>query len=130
MNNKLNQWEKRVILFQYVYSQLIKNDPISIAKQNFATNFLDIDSSFIAVLEYCLDNKENIIKEISKFIPKNWTFNRLNLVDQANLLAIYSESKVLGTEKNILIDQAIITSKKYSDFDNYEYINAILDKVL
>lgn len=130
MNNKINQWEKRVILFQYVYSQLIKNDPISIAKQNFATNFLDIDSSFIAVLEYCLDNKENIIKEISKFIPKNWNFNRLNLVDQANLLAIYSESKVLGTEKNILIDQAIITSKKYSDLENYEYINAILDKVL
>lgn len=129
-NDQLQQWEKRVILTKYIYGQLIKQDSISIIKKEFSESFLDIDAQFVEVLEYCFDHKDEIIKILSSKISDQWTFDRLNLVDQAILLETYSEYQVLKTDKNILIDQAIITSKKYSDADSYQFINAVLDKVL
>lgn len=129
-NSSLVQWEKRVILFKYIYSQLLKNEPIAVAKQKFFDYFGSIDANFVMVLEYFLDNKEFIIKELSKNLQPNWTFDRLNFVDQAILIEAYSEYKTLNVDKAVIIDQAIISCKKYSDPDNYEYINAILDKTL
>lgn len=130
MKNNLAQWEKRLIVVKYIYSQLIKNEPVDIAKNNFSKYFLDVDAQFVETLEFCLDHKNEIINVISTALLDNWTFDRLNLVDQAILLEAYSECKILRTDKNIMIDQSIITSKKYSDANSYEFINAILDKIL
>lgn len=130
MKNNLAQWEKRLIVVKYIYSQLIKNEPVDIAKNNFSKYFLDVDAQFVETLEFCLDHKNEIISVISTALLDNWTFDRLNLVDQAILLEAYSECKILRTDKNIMIDQSIITSKKYSDANSYEFINAILDKIL
>lgn len=129
-NNQLQQWEKRVILTKYIYGQLIKQDSILDIKKEFSENFLNIDAKFVEILEYCFDNKNEIIKILSSYISDKWTFDRLNLVDQAILLEAYSEYQVLKTDKSILIDQAIITSKKYSDAISFQFINAILDRVL
>lgn len=128
--NNLTQWEKRVLLFKNIYSQLLKEEPINLAKKNFVENFLKIDAQFISVYEYFLDHKDEIIKTISKNIPNSWSFDRLNIVDQAILFEAYSEYKVLKIDKAIIIDQAIISSKKYSDLKSHEFINAILDKIL
>lgn len=130
MKTNLTQWQKRVLLVKYIYSQLIKNDTPSVAKQEFANYFYDIDANFIKVFEYFLDHKNLIINEISKSILPNWSFDRLSLVDQAILFESYSEFKTLKVDKIIIIDQAIITVKKYSVYENYKYINAILEKVL
>ena len=130
MKTNLTQWQKRVLLVKYIYIQLIKNDTPSVAKQEFANYFYDIDANFIKVFEYFLDHKNLIINEISKSILPNWSFDRLSLVDQAILFESYSEFKTLKVDKIIIIDQAIITVKKYSVYENYKYINAILEKVL
>jgi len=82
------------------------------------------------VLEYFLEHKTTIINTLGQNLASSWTFDRLNVVDQAILIEAYSEYQVLKNDKSIVIDQAVITSKKYSDSNSYEYINAILDKVL
>lgn len=129
-NSNLTQWEKRVLLFKNIYSQLIREEPIDAAKEKFTKSFLKIDAQFIAVFEYFLDHQKEIAQVISNNIPSDWAFDRLNLVDQAILFEAYSEYKVLHTDKAVVIDQAIISSKKYSDFKSPEFINAILDKIL
>lgn len=129
-NNQLTQWEKRVLLFKSIYSQLIREEPIALAKEKFAESFLKIDAQFIAVFEYFLDHQQEIEQVIASNIPSDWTFDRLNFVDQAILFEAYSEYKVLHVEKAIIIDQAVISSKRYSDLKSPEFINAILDKIL
>lgn len=125
----LTQWEKRVKLTKFFYTYLIKfNIGIDINKE--AIEDFNLDAEQLKVFEYFLNNKSKIIDLINENTNKNWDCSRLNLVDQAVLFETYSESKVLNTNKHILIDQALITIKKYSDYDNYKYINAILDKIL
>lgn len=63
---------------------------------------------------------------------RNWTFDRLNRVEQAILLLscahyLYLEEKV---EKGVVIDVAVRLSKKFLDSKDYKFVNAILDKVL
>mgnify|MGYP003516801469 CR=1 FL=1 len=65
MKTNLTQWQKRVLLVKYIYSQLIKNDSPSVAKQEFANYFYDIDANFIKVFEYFLDHKDLIIDEFN-----------------------------------------------------------------
>lgn len=133
MNNSdsklLAQWEKRVKLTKFFYAYLIKFK-IGIDINKEAIEDFNLDAEQLKVFEYFLNNKSRIIDLINENTNKNWDCNRLNLVDQAVLFETYSESKVLNTEKRILIDQALITIKKYSDYDNYKYINAILDRIL
>ena len=125
----LTQWEKRVKLTKFFYTYLIKFK-IGIDINKEAVEDFNLDAEQLKVFEYFLNNKSKIIDLINENTNKNWDCSRLNLVDQAVLFETYSESKVLNTNKHILIDQALITIKKYSDYDNYKYINAILDKIL
>lgn len=129
-SNTLAQWEKRVIVFKHIYSQLMKEEPVAVAKQNFFETLGAIDADWMKVLEYFLEHKTTIINTLAQNLASSWTFDRLNVVDQAILIEAYSEYQVLKNDKSIVIDQAVITSKKYSDSNSYEYINAILDKVL
>ncbi|MBO7085445.1 hypothetical protein J6W20_06150 [bacterium] len=41
-----------------------------------------------------------------------------------------AEFNVLHTDKKVIIDQAIITCKKYDNLQAYKFVNAILDKLL
>lgn len=125
----LAQWEKRVKLTKFFYTYLIKCK-IGIDINKEAVEDFNLDAEQLKVFEYFLNNKSKIVDLINENTNKNWDCSRLNLVDQAVLFETYSESKVLNTEKRILIDQALITIKKYSDYDNYKYINAVLDKIL
>ena len=129
-SNTLAQWEKRVIVFKYIYSQLMKEEPVAVAKQKFFETLGAADADWMKVLEYFLEHKTTIIDTLAQNLTSSWTFDRLNVVDQAILIEAYSEYQVLKNDKSIVIDQAVITSKKYSDSNSYEYINAILDKVL
>ena len=60
----------------------------------------------------------------------DWTFERLGFIEQAILLLALAEQKVLQTPKSVIIDEAIILSKKFSDEDSYKLVNATLDKVI
>lgn len=63
-------------------------------------------------------------------LKDTWKINRLDYVDRAIIFSAICEYNVHKIDKKILIDQAIITSKKYGTDSSYKFINFILDKVM
>ena len=63
---------------------------------------------------------------------RNWTFDRLNRVEQAILLLAYVHFYFVepDDEKGIVIDVAIKQAKTYLEPKDYKFVNAILDNVL
>jgi N utilization substance protein B len=123
------QWQKRVNVFRYIYSTLI-NESNQRDIKDHAYEKYDFDANQLAIIEYYSENKEEIIETIKKYLNENWDWERVLPVDQAILIATYCESKTNQIDKKILIDQAIISAKHYSDEKSCKFINGILDKIL
>lgn len=125
------QWKRRVNLFRLIYAfietQNIDTDIISNLEYD------EVESEGFAnqreILKNIIDNYDKY-KEIIGANLKNWTFERISDVDKALFLCALGEYNVLHTNKKIIIDQTLITAKRYSAPNSYRYINAILDKIL
>lgn len=77
-----------------------------------------------------LSHINEIIPIYQANMPK-WNFSRLNNLEKAILLMSYANYKLLKeSDKNVVINTAVILSKRYLDKDDYKFVNAILDKVL
>ena len=72
----------------------------------------------------------NEIKAIYQARMPQWSFDRLNLVEQAILLMSYTHKQIENSDKSIIINIAVKLAKKFLDKDDYKFVNAILDKVL
>ena len=72
----------------------------------------------------------NEIKAIYQANMPKWSFDRLNLVEQAILLMSYTHKQVEKSDKGIIINIAVKLAKKFLDKDDYKFVNGILDKVL
>ncbi|MBQ5543584.1 MAG: transcription antitermination protein NusB [Mycoplasmataceae bacterium] len=125
------QWKKRVNLFRLIYAFLQTNN----SEQEIINN-IDEDEiggeTFVEqrkILKNIIDNFDKY-KEIINSNLKNWSFDRISDVDKALFLCALGEYNVLHTNKSIIIDQTLITAKRYSNPNAYKYINAILDKIL
>lgn len=128
-NNTL--WKKRVNLFRLIYAFLQTNN----SEQEIINNIDDDEISgetFVEqrnILKNIIDNFDKY-KEIVNNNLRNWSFDRISDVDKALFLCALGEYNVLHTNKRIIIDQTLITAKRYSNPSAYKYINAILDKIL
>lgn len=72
----------------------------------------------------------NEIKAIYQANMPKWSFDRLNLVEQAILLMSHTHKQIEKSDKSIIINIAVKLAKKYLDKDDYKFVNGILDKVL
>ena len=72
----------------------------------------------------------NDIKTVFQAKMPKWSFDRLNLVEQAILLMSYTHKQVENSDKGIIINIAVKLAKKFLDKDDYKFVNGILDKVL
>ena len=89
--------------------------------------------------EISLFAKETVIKSLSHVneiknifqekMPK-WSFDRINLVEQAILIMSYTHKQIENSDKSIIINIAVKLAKKFLDKDDYKFVNGILDKVL
>ena len=128
-NNTL--WKKRVNLFRLIYAFLQTNN----SEQEIINNIDEDEISgetFVEqrnILKNIIDNFDKY-KEIVNNNLRNWSFDRISDVDKALFLCALGEYNVLHTNKRIIIDQTLITAKRYSNPSAYKYINAILDKIL
>lgn len=123
----LNRHEEREKIVFALYQHLLLKKDINVC---FANNFEDQDlNDYIRdIRQDVIDNKESYIEEISEHLVK-WSFDRLNLVEQAILLEATSEIKLKLNENAVIIDEAIILAKHYCDEESYKYINGVLDKI-
>lgn len=127
----ITQWKKRVACFRFIYSVLVMNlkNKDSILKFNEELAWLG-DRQMAKVIAYFIKNKNAIKLKIQPFLKENWDIDRLNKVDLAILMESFCEYQVLPIDKKIVIDQAVVTSKRYSEDKSYKFINFVLDKIL
>lgn len=130
-NFNLSQWEKRVLIFKFIYSLLIDEGLNSDEKINKLNNEIgDKDNYINSVIIDFIKNENEYIELVSRFLLKTWKITRVDYIDRAILFSSIGEYRVHKIDRKILIDQAIITAKKYSLDNSYKFINFILDKVL
>ena len=93
-------------------------------------DFEDVPLFSQQILVYSLKNLDKITKAF-KANMINWTFNRINKLEQALLILSYSHFYyVKDVDKKVVIDVAVKLAKKYLDSTDYKFVNAILDKTL
>ena len=120
-----------------IYDNIIYNksniefDIIETLKNTFNVNSLeDIDMFTKEIYLSVYKNYEKIILDVSKYLVK-WKFSRLNELAQALFLECVSEVNFAKlTSKAIVINFAVDYAKTYLAYNDYKYINAVLDKVL
>ena len=130
--NNLTQWEKRVAVFKFVYSVLISDLSKDESIKKFELELKDtINDDYInSITLYFIENKNFLEHTLEKHLLKNWTIDRVDFIDKSIIYASISEYKACNVNKGIVIDQAIITAKKYGIENSYKFVNYILDKVL
>lgn len=123
----LNRHDSREKIVFALYQHLLLNKDIN---ECFSDNFEqeDLDDFITSIQKDLIDNKDNYIYEIGQHLVK-WSFDRLNLVEQAILLEATSEIKLKLNEDAVVIDEAIILTKNYCDEESYKYINGVLDNI-
>lgn len=93
-------------------------------------DFEDVPLFSQQILVYSLKNLDKITKAFQVNMI-NWTFNRINKLEQALLILSYSHFYyVKDVDKKVVIDVAVKLAKKYLDSTDYKFVNAILDKTL
>lgn len=127
----LTQWKKRIACFRFIYSTLIMNlgDKDCVLKFNEELSEIK-DKDIAKVIAFYIKNKQNIKSRIKPLLKEEWNIDRLNKVDLAIIMEAFCEFHTLDIDKKVIIDQAIITSKRYSEDKSYKFINFILDRLL
>lgn len=126
----MNRHELRIRLMFTIYQhRLLHDDMKSHILDNFEVDSLeDLDPYFKDLLKLLEDNETAYIEKISELLH-NWSFKRLNYVDQAILLVAAAEFAAGVNAKGIIINEAVNIAKKYSDNDSFKYINGVLDRL-
>ena len=75
-----------------------------------------IKSTFVTAVKNC----QEAVDEISKHLV-DWTFDRLNIIEQAILLSAYTQNKYMEQPKTIAINVAVDLAKKYCDDNSYKF---------
>ena len=87
--------------------------------------------SFSRGLAEGVEKSRDDIDRIIEAASKNWSLDRLNLVDKSILrVAIYELQHEKRTPRSVVINEAVELAKKYSGDDSSSFINGVLDKIV
>jgi transcription antitermination protein NusB len=126
--------EQAVIAVYDVLTYLDMKEPVDvqgIVSGVSGETYEDSDFFVKAVVVSAIKHYGEIVALFNAHMDK-WTFDRLNRLEQAILLAAYSEYNYLDEkiDKAVVINVAVDLAKKFLDANDYKFVNAILDKVL
>jgi N utilization substance protein B len=118
-------------LYQYLFYYSYEDRPSlkEIIESVFACPSKDCDEFAKELIKLAIKNADASIKDISLYL-KDWTFDRLNFLEQAILLSAYTQYKFMEQPKTIAINVAVDLAKKYCDDNSYKFINGVLDNCL
>lgn len=125
-----NRTELREIAMKVIYQiKLLDKSKLEYDVEKLIKDQLEVENEFVNELVngYIL-NKEKI-NELSNKYMKNWTIDRLNMVDQSILSIGVYELMFTKTPSIVSINEAVELSKKYSDLDVTKMINGVLDNI-
>jgi N utilization substance protein B len=118
-------------IYQYLfyYNSDTKPSIGEIIESVFDCSVKECDPFVKKLFKESIKNADESIKEISKYLNE-WTFDRLNLLEQAILLSAYTQFKYMKQPKQVVINVAVELAKKYCDETSYKFINGVLDNRL
>ena len=118
-------------LYQYLFYYSYDKRPTlkEIIESVFECKSTECDEFAKDLIKSAIKNADSSIKDISAYL-NDWTFDRLNYIEQAILLSSYTQFKYLNQPKTIAINVAIDLAKKYCDDNSYKFINGVLDNCL
>lgn len=90
----------------------------------------DVDIDYIVKIGAAFSSYVQEVGEIVNTYTDTFTYQQMDVVDQALFLLGYTEWKVLQTPKKILINEMIELAKRYSDGGAPKLVNGIMDKIL
>lgn len=127
----MNRSELRNIIVKVLYQIYIyDNRKISYVVDDLIKEQLEVSNNFVNdSIKGILKNRKKIENEANKYM-KNWTIDRIGVVDRAILsLGIY-ELLYTDTPDVVAINEAVELSKKYSDEKVTKMINGTLDSIM
>lgn len=116
--------DKRLKVISYLYFFELMELPLEV-KKAFEDDLLT--SSEIKIIENIAANYLKYKQMVSRFIVKNWSFERLNPLERAIL--IWGAFELSINEKNQTIYEIIGLTKDLIPDDTYKFINKILDEI-
>lgn len=128
---QINRSEARNIIMTILYQIIIydKNKMIYDVNEVIKEN-LKIDNEFVKEMVFGILTYQNDLDRLANKYLNNWTIDRLGNTDIAILRMGIYELLYTNTPKVVVINEAIVLAKKYSDDEIVKMINAVLDKVL
>lgn len=126
----MNRHSMRLGLIFSVYQHLLLNKDLFEQAENNLGGNLEEEDRFYAneVINDLIDNETHYITLVKPLL-NNWSFERLNIVEQAIILVAVSELKLGIINKAIVINEAIKIAKIYADDKSYQFINGVLDNL-
>lgn len=125
-----NRSESREIAMRIIYQIKL----LSKAKLEYDINSLmkeqtPIKNEFVNSLIHGYQKFEKEIDTLANKYMKDWTIDRLNIVDQAILSIGIYELVFTKTPSIVAINESVELSKKYSDLEVTKMINGVLDSI-
>lgn len=125
-----NRSELREIAMKIIYQiKLLNKSKIEYHIDDLIKEQIEIKNDFIEELINGYIKNEQYINQLANKYLKNWTIDRLNIVDQAILSIGIYELMYTKTPSIVSINEAIELSKKYSDLEVTKMINGVLDHI-
>ena len=125
-----NRSELREITVKVLYQVFVlKNTNLEYNVDDLIKELLEVESDFVEDLVNGVISNLEELKNTANDFMKDWTIDRLNLVDQAIILVGIYELKFTDTPPVVAINEAVEISKKYSDDAVVKMINATLDAI-
>lgn len=129
--------EAQVLAFKTIYQILTyihMNEEVDVEDIISSTCNCYYEDAPLFVKEITIQTIRHYTEEVellNKYMNK-WTFDRRNRVEQAIMLLSVSHFYYLEetTDKKVIINVAVELAKKYLDFNDYKFVNAVLDNAL
>lgn len=130
MSNLLNQDQlyNRDERIAYIYRWFISDGDLTESEQYMSNGerFTEEQAKFIKEIINEIDTLE---EEILKHIPKDWKWERFNLIERSILINAAAEIMLANNKKAIVIDESLEYSKVYCGDKATPLINGIIDKI-
>lgn len=125
-----NRSEAREIAMKIIYQiKLLSKAKLDYDVESLIKEQTTIKNEFIESLIKGYQTHEKKIRSLANKYMKDWTIDRLNMVDQAILSIGIYELVFTNIPSIVAINESIELSKKYSDLEVTKMMNGVLDSI-
>ena len=126
----MSRKKSREYVFRLVFEKFFHEPDIELEFTDEDFVFTDEDKKFANLLIGGINEHYNELIDIVKDNTVGYELERIYKVDLAILVLAVYEIKFTDTPSNIVINEAVELSKKYSTDKSYSFVNGVLAKVI